>query len=78
MQETQDQSLDQEDCSYCRETKPVGHNYWACALDAGSHNYGAYVLQMLKPVSLELVLSNKRSHGNKSVNLLATAREKPT
>ena len=36
------------------------------------------MLQMLRPVCLEPGLSNKRSHGNKSVNPLATTREKPT
>ena len=42
-------------------TKPVGHNYWACALEPASHNYRACVPQLLKPVCLEPVLCNKRS-----------------
>ena len=49
----------------CREaTKPVRHNYWACALEPKSHNYWAHVPQLLKPVCLEPVLRNKRSHRN--------------
>ena len=31
-------------------TKPVQHNYWACALEPTSHNYWARVPQLLKPV----------------------------
>ena len=45
-------------------TKPVRHNYWACALDPVSHNYWAHVPQLLKPVCLEPVLHSKRSHHN--------------
>ena len=30
-------------------TKPVGHNYWACAQEPGSHSCWAHVLQLLKP-----------------------------
>ena len=45
--------------------KPVSHNYWACALEPTSHKYWALVPQLLKPVRLEPVLHNKRSHRNK-------------
>ena len=49
----------------CRgATKPVRHNSWACALEPASHNYWAHVLQLWKPVCLEPVLHNKRSHRN--------------
>ena len=49
----------------CRgATKPVRHNYWACALEPASHNYWARTLQLLKPARLEPVLRNKRSHRN--------------
>ena len=49
----------------CREaTKPVRHNYWACTLELASHNYWACVPQLLKPMLLEPVLHNKRSHRN--------------
>ena len=43
-------------------TKPMPHNYWACALEPVSHNYWVHVLQLLKPACLEPVLCNKRSH----------------
>ena len=47
----------------CRgATKPVHHNYWACALEPSSHNYWAHVPQLLKPAHLEPMLRNKRSH----------------
>ena len=47
----------------CRgATKPVRHNYWAWALEPVSHNYWAHVPQLLKPMHLEPVLRNKRSH----------------
>ena len=44
--------------------EPVSHNYWACALEPMRHNYWAHVPQLLKPVCLEPVLRNKRSHRN--------------
>ena len=64
MQETQVQALVREDPTCLRATKPVRHNYWACALEPASHNYWARVPQLLKPVRLEPVLCNKRSHHN--------------
>ena len=49
----------------CRgATKPVRHNYWAHALEPVSHNYWAHMPQLLKPMHLEPVLRNKRSHHN--------------
>ena len=49
----------------CRgATKPMRHNYWACALEPTSHNYWARVPQLLKLTCLEPVLRNKRSHHN--------------
>ena len=62
MQGTQVQSLVREDPTCCRATKPVHHNYWACALEPASHNYWTHVLQLLKPPRLQPVLHNKRSH----------------
>ena len=56
MQGTRVQPLVQEDPTCRGATKPVHHNYWA------------HVLQLLKPVRLEPVLRNKRSH----------RKEKPT
>ena len=57
-------TLVREDPTYHQATKPVGHNYWACALEPVSHNYWAWVPQLLKPTRLEPVLHNKRSHRN--------------
>ena len=57
-------SLVREDPTCCGATKPIRHNYWACALDPTSHNYWARVLQLLKPARLEPVFHNKRSHRN--------------
>ena len=62
MQGTQVRSLVREDPTCRRATKPVRHNYWACALEPASHNYWAHVLQLLKPARLEPMLRNKRSH----------------
>ena len=45
-------SLVQEDPTCRRATKPMCHKYWAC------------MLQLLKPVHLEPMLRNKRSHHN--------------
>ena len=33
------QSLIWEDPTCCRATKPMHHNYWACALEFRSHGY---------------------------------------
>ena len=52
MQGTQFQALVWEDSTCHRATKSVRHNYWA------------RVPQLLKPVHLELMLHNKRSHRN--------------
>ena len=41
MQGTWVQALVWEDPTYCGATKPVCHNYWACALEPVSHNYWA-------------------------------------
>ena len=62
MQETRVQALVREDPTCRRATKPVRHNYWACALQPAGHNYWARVPQLLKPVRLEPVLHNKKSH----------------
>ena len=64
MQGTRVWALVREDPT-CREaTKPVRHNYWACALEPARHNYWAHVPQLLKPACLEPTLCNKRSHRN--------------
>ena len=64
MQGTRVWALVWEDPTYRGATKPVCHNYWACALEPTSHNYWACVPQLLKPARLEPVLRNKRSHRN--------------
>ena len=51
---TQVQALVWEDPTCHRATKPVCHNYWA------------HVPQLLKPMCLEPMLCNKRSHRNES------------
>ena len=40
------------------------HSYWACALEPASHNYWAWVPQLLKPMRLEPELHNERGHRN--------------
>ena len=49
MQATWDWALVQEGPTCRRATKPVSHNYWACALE---------------PACLEPMLRNKRNHSN--------------
>ena len=65
MQGTRVWALVQEDPTSCGATKPVYHNYWACTLEPASHNYWASMPQLLKPMRLEPMLHNKRSHCNK-------------
>ena len=66
-QGTRVQALVREDPTCRRATKTVHHNYWACALEPASHNYWTHVPQLLKPVLLEPVLCNKRSHHNEKL-----------
>ena len=47
MQGTQVQALVQEDPTCRGATKPMRHNYWACALEPASHNYWAHKPQIL-------------------------------
>ena len=65
MQGTRVESLVWEDPTCRGATEPMRHSYWACALDPASYNYWAHAPQLLKPVRLEPVLRNKRSHRNK-------------
>ena len=57
VQETWVQSLIREDPRCYGATKPMHHNYWACALELRSHNYWGLH-------TLEFKLCNKRSHHN--------------
>ena len=65
MQGTQVRSLVRENPTCCGATKPVRHNYWACALEPAIHSCWARVPQLLRPTCLEPMLRNKRSHHNK-------------
>ena len=49
MQGTWVWALVREDPTCRGATKPVRHNYWACALEPASHNYWAHVPQLLSP-----------------------------
>ena len=65
MQGTWVRALVQEDPTCCGATKPVSHNYSACAVEPTSHNYWAHVPQLLKPVCLEPVHHNEKpAHHN--------------
>ena len=82
MQGTWVPSLIREDPTCRGATKPVRHNYWACALEPASHNYWAHTLQLPKPTRLKPELRNKRSHrdeksthGNKEKPPPAATRE---
>ena len=46
VQGTRVQALVREDPACRRATKPMCHNYRACALEPESHNYWAHVLQL--------------------------------
>ena len=62
MQGTRVQALVREDPTCRGATKPVRHNYWACALEPASHNYWAHMPQLLKPVCLEPASRNYWAH----------------
>ena len=47
MQGTRVRALVREDPTCRGATKPVHHNYWACALEPATHNYWACVPQLL-------------------------------
>ena len=51
-------------------SKPMGHNYWACALEPGSHKYGS-------PRSLEPVLQTREATAVRSLGTAAATRESP-
>ena len=60
MQGTQVRALVWEDPTCRGATKPVRHNYWACALEPTSHNYWARMPQLWKPARPEPVLRNEK------------------
>ena len=49
MQKTRIRFLIQEDPIFQEAARSMCHNYWACALEPGSHNYWAQMSQLLKP-----------------------------
>ena len=64
MQGTRVEPWSWEDPTCRGATKPMCHNYWACALEHMCHSYWAHLPQLLKPACLKPVLCNKRSHDN--------------
>ena len=53
-------SLVWEDCTCYGATKSVHHNYWTCALEPGSCNSWAHVLQLSKPRHLQPELCKEK------------------
>ena len=79
MQGTRVRALVREDPTCCGATKPMHHNYWACALELMSHNYWAGVPQLSKPICLEPVLHTamKRSPLSLQLEKACTQQWKP-
>ena len=67
MQGTRVRALVWEDLTCRGATKPVRHNYWACALEPMSHNYWARVPQLLSLCS--------RAQGPQLLSLHSRAQE---
>ena len=57
--------------------KPLNHNHWAHAPEQVSLNYRAHAPQLLKPMCIEPVHSNKRSHLKKRKREKSHYNEKP-
>ena len=82
MQETLVPSLVWEDPTCRGATKPVRHNYWACAVEPANCKYWAHELQLPKPMHPRAVLCNKRSRlsekrtSSREQPSLASTREK--
>ena len=71
MQGTRVRALIWEDPTCHRPTKPVHHNYWACALEPTSHDIEARVLrarapQQDKPQQWEARVQQQRSNAAKN------------
>ena len=75
MQETRVRALVWEDPTCRGVTKPVRHNYWACALEPASHNYWARVPQLLKPTCLEPLIPTREATTMRS--LCTTMKSSP-
>ena len=68
MQGTWVRALVQEDPICCRTTKPVCHNYWACALEPASHNYWSLHATTTEACVPRARAPNKRSHRTATKN----------
>ena len=64
MQETRVWALVREDPTCRGATKPVRHNYWACALEPASHNYWSPRATATEAHAPRAHAPNKRSHRN--------------
>ena len=62
MQGTRVWALVQEDPTCRGATKPMRHNYWACALEPTSHNYWAREPQLLSPWAATTEACTPRAH----------------
>ena len=62
MQGTQFRALVQEDLTCRRATKPMRHNYWACAPETTSHNCWAHKPQLLSPRATTTEARMPRAH----------------
>ena len=77
MQGTQVWSLVREDPTCHGATKPMHHNYWACAPEPACHNYWARVLQLLKPGHLEPVPATRSHRNEKPVHRTKSSPRSP-
>ena len=68
MQETQVQSLIQEDPTHCGATKPMQRSCWACALEPGSRSCWAHALRCWSLCALGPVRCNRSCHNEKPVH----------
>ena len=68
MQGTRVGALLQEDPTCWGTTKPMCHNYWACALEPLSHNYWARVPQLLSPWATTPEAHARRAHAPQQEN----------
>ena len=64
MQETWFPSLIWENPTCCRAPKPMDYNYWARALEPGSCNYLAHILQLLESAGFPCGSAGKESACN--------------
>ena len=77
-QETQVQSLVQEDSTCHRATKPVGHNFWVYSLESESHSYWARVPRAHAPLQQEShALHPQRSLCSPQLEQVHTPQQRP-